>query len=311
MTNGQTVPPGSPEEMAAANEANWLSVWRLFASAPLPGVLAHDGADSVWFLTGLPFPLMNAILRATLPVQGRDDHIEALLAPFRARQVPMLWYIWPSPSSAGVEAALLAHGLRPAGTMPAMAIDLAALPADAPLPQGVTLETISAPAALPEYVDALIACFEMPEDLRPWWLQLFTLVGVEAQAPLRHYLARLNGEPVGTTMLAMAAGAAGIYNVATRASARGRGIGSALTRQALRDARNEGYQVGVLQSSSMGHSIYETMGFRDSCIVGQFAWTPQVAQSREATAGAVPPIRQGFLARAANWWRRKPTSAPR
>lgn len=308
MANPQIVPPGSADEMTAANEANWLAVWRLLATTPLPGVQGHDDADSVWFLTGLPYPLMNAVVRAELPAPGRDDQIAALLAPFQTRQVPMLWYVWPSPSSADDEAALLAHGLRSAGTMPAMAMDLASLPAETPIPPGVTIETVDTPDALPSYVDTLMAGNEMPDDLRPLWFQLFSVLGVGSQAPLRHYVARLNGEPVTAATLVPAAGVAGIYNVATVPHARRRGIGAAATLQALRDARDEGFQVGVLQSSSMGHPIYEAMGFRDCCTVGELLWTPQSMETGEPVPAPAeeesPRIRQGFLSKVVPWWRR-------
>jgi ribosomal protein S18 acetylase RimI-like enzyme len=56
---------------------------------------------------------------------------------------------------------------------------------------------------------------------------------------------------------------AGIYDVATVPSARGQGIGTALTRDPLLAARARGYRVGVLEASEMGVSIYRRLGFRE------------------------------------------------
>jgi GNAT superfamily N-acetyltransferase len=266
--------------MAIANEANWLAIWRLFATVPWPGAQVHDAEDSVWFLTGLPDPMVNSILRAELPPDHREEHIASLLAPFQTRQVPMVWYVWPSPSSPSIEQALQAHGLQSGHRMPAMAADLATLPAAAPPPRGVTIEQITDPRAMAPFVDAFVAGFELPELTHPYFLQLFSsTLGLAADAPMRHYLARLNGVPVATTTLFPAAGVAGIYCVATIPDARGRGIGSAVTLKALHDARAEGHRVGVLQASPMGHPIYEAMGFRDCCTVGEFLWTPETAAS--------------------------------
>jgi predicted acetyltransferase len=75
----------------------------------------------------------------------------------------------------------------------------------------------------------------------------------------------LAGVPVASAALVLDSGVAGIYAVATLPEARNRGIGKPMTATALREARQLGYRVGILQSSSMGHPIYEKMGFRDVC----------------------------------------------
>jgi len=52
--------------------------------------------------------------------------------------------------------------------------------------------------------------------------------------------------------------------------ARGRGMGAALTRKPLQEAREMGYRVGILQSSAMGFNIYKTLGFRHLCQIENF-----------------------------------------
>lgn len=58
-------------------------------------------------------------------------------------------------------------------------------------------------------------------------------------------------------------GDCGVYLVSTRSEARGRGLASALMRQALLDARRRGLQTTSLQATAMGAPIYARLGYRD------------------------------------------------
>jgi GNAT superfamily N-acetyltransferase len=65
-----------------------------------------------------------------------------------------------------------------------------------------------------------------------------------------------------------------MYFVCTVEPARRRGIGTAITLAALREAWDLGYTVGVLGSSEMGYPVYRRLGFVEYCRIGLYGWRP-------------------------------------
>jgi GNAT superfamily N-acetyltransferase len=105
-----------------------------------------------------------------------------------------------------------------------------------------------------------------------WVGAMYGRIGLDDEQPWRHYLGVLDGAPVATTSLFLSAGVAGISFVFTAPGARRRGIGALMTLAALRDARVLGYRIGVLGASSMGHTVYQRLGFRDYCTIALYEW---------------------------------------
>ena len=104
----------------------------------------------------------------------------------------------------------------------------------------------------------LAASFEAPVEL----FEAFS----DAVRPVEEacwYVGRADGAIVSTALGFTLGGATGIFNVATPAQNRGRGYGAALTSHAVRDGFDSGSVFGYLQSSPIGHSVYERLGFRD------------------------------------------------
>jgi ribosomal protein S18 acetylase RimI-like enzyme len=81
-------------------------------------------------------------------------------------------------------------------------------------------------------------------------------------SPLMHFLASVDGKPVGTASAFVEAGVVGLASVGVRPEFRRREIGSAITLAALDAAQNLGCRLGVLFSSPRAVAMYERIGFR-------------------------------------------------
>jgi ribosomal protein S18 acetylase RimI-like enzyme len=87
--------------------------------------------------------------------------------------------------------------------------------------------------------------------------------------------------PVASSFLVLGAGVAGVYGVHTDPAERGRGLGAALTRAPMREARDAGYEVAVLQAAPKAAALYERIGFRSVCEVGIYEREPERSASDE------------------------------
>ena len=254
---------------------------RLFESARLlPGVETVVEANVAYGSSGLPFAPFNSVAGARFGVDA-DARIEEILDWYRERGVPFSWWLGPRDSPPDLGRRLEAHGLEPdAEAVPGMALDLRRRLREAPGPAGLTIERVRDEASFEFVVDIVIAAFGGLAWLRDG-LRRFALLGFADGNPQRTYLARLDGRPVGTALGFHAGSVLGIYNVAVLSDARGRGIGGAVTRAALQAGADDGCRIAVLESTALGHPVYERLGFRD---VAEY----RVYCSATAPAGAPP-----------------------
>lgn len=253
-----------------AIEANPADFFAYLGQMPQADV--YNGPDMMRMITGIPYPLCNTVIRARLPGEGLDERIDETLLHFKARQLPMLWWIGPTTSPSDLGERLVARGLVPAGSPVGMAADLEKLKDDLPTPPGMTIEKVLDTETLKQFGDILSTTFEFPEFVTEGFLDIFSSLGLGADQPLQNYVGFLDGELVGASSLFMGAGVAGIYNVGTVPEARGKGIGAAMTLAPLLEARARGYKIAILHASDLGYNVYRRLGFQEYCKMHIFAW---------------------------------------
>jgi ribosomal protein S18 acetylase RimI-like enzyme len=101
-------------------------------------------------------------------------------------------------------------------------------------------------------------CFNVP---LPWFSEVFE--GKPVWNRFVAYVGYSGGEPVTSAAVVIAAGAAGVYNVATVPGKQRLGFGETVMRHALEEVRREyGIDRTILQSTPAGYHLYERMGYR-------------------------------------------------
>jgi ribosomal protein S18 acetylase RimI-like enzyme len=249
----------SKDALSKVSEDHYFDSFTCFAA--VPGVEVYEGNEMIRVVSpGIPNGLTNTIVRCRLSAGNADAVIDETLAYFRARDVIPYWRLCPGDLPVDLEERLVRKGFVLAEEQPAMAADLARLNEHVPMPNGLTIERVTNEAAMQARHGWLRRLGE-DNPFGRLLLGLWRAGGFGPDSAWQHYLGYLNGETVSWASLFYATGVAGIYAVGTMPSARRQGIGSAITLRALLDARRRGYRVGLLQSSTIGYSVYRKLGF--------------------------------------------------
>jgi GNAT superfamily N-acetyltransferase len=221
--------------------------------------------------TQIPHPWFNGVLSTQPADQNAAQLIQDTLAYFRARKVSSLtWWLEPQLELGAWDQSLRSRGFRYDNHTPGMAVELAGLSASGSASSQLEIRPIEDLAGLQTWTSTFMAGYGIPDAWAADLFDLFASLGLVL--PIRHYVGYWHGQPVVTSTLFLAAGVAGIYNVATLPNARGQGFGAALTTTPLHEARDLGYRAGVLQSSEQGYHVYQRLGFQHLCQMEHFYW---------------------------------------
>lgn len=251
------------QQVVEAIEANMFPFWMGYGYSR--GSEAVENERLMYYSTGVAHPLLNGIFRAQFTSLQIEPTIRETIAYFRERQRPALWWVGPTTRPSDMGEHLAKEGIRKIGVLPGMAVPLNILPESVPTPENFRIERVSDITVQRQWIETLLVCNDIPANLHPAAIDMDMSRGLDQADGPQRYVGFLNDEPVATSALLADAGVAGLYAVGTLPSARGKGIGAAMSLLPLLDARKAGYQVGVLQSSDMGHRVYKRLGFVDYC----------------------------------------------
>jgi GNAT superfamily N-acetyltransferase len=290
MTTELILTNPSEAELAAAVEENLFALFRAMA-ATLPGGELVEDEKLSYHLTFPSNPMFKGVWRTRLSAGEADAAIDETIAWFQARHAPFIfWWTGPGTTPDDLGERLVARGLLSMEAQmqelapgivstelgaPGMVADLQQMNEAAltQVPPGFTISEVQDEASLYDFKRVFIESYEIPEWAAQAWVAATLRIGL-GRTPWQMYLGRLNGEPVATNMLFNGGGVAGVYAVGTVASARGRGIGGAITLKPLLKARDEGgYRYAVLFATEMGIHTYQRIGFRHcGARINRYLW---------------------------------------
>ncbi len=238
------------------------SVLRRLTNAAITTFLGEAARYEAAARPGLQLALSNeAVADLNLLVVGADadhGHFRAMLNSCLDRQLPFLAVICPSAGKAFDEIAA-DLGLTYAVDFPFMVRD------DVPLePSGnpdVEVICASGDEDADASADVLASAYSMPKDsvVRALPVSLFDSTGVDV------YVARTNGEPVGSVTLTYHGDTCGIWAMGTDASRQRGGIGLRLLSTVMAQARKNGIRRFFLGATPAGCRLYEKLGFETVC----------------------------------------------
>jgi ribosomal protein S18 acetylase RimI-like enzyme len=242
-------------------EQNLRQSFRLLASSRPAGEV-REGAGVTIASAGVAFQMFNAAFLSA-PVEGQrdlDSRISTAKVHFAARGLSWSYWVcedWLDRAARRrVDDTFRKRGLYPATVLPGMMAEKLQPPAR-PLPP-LDVRSVADDATWRAFCQIGALCFNVPLE---WFQEVFEDPKVW-QDGFAGFVGYVDGEPVSTAATFVAAGAVGVYNVATVPGRQHRGFGEAVMRHALDRARERhGMERTVLQSTPQGFSLYQRLGY--------------------------------------------------
>lgn len=248
---------GNQDRWPWLEAANMIEMLSYLGTSPLAERQVTEEIE--WVITGVEDNTFNGVVRAHLSEANADQMIDEVAQRFQERHAWHLWFLTEDSRPVDLAQRLEAHGWSRLREGVGMALDLSAIAEPFPPPAGLTVERVVDEVGLVLWGTfyRYLGDHERDEPRE----RLYRSLGLSGAQPLRHYLARLYGEPAGGLSLFLEQEAVGIYNVEVAEHLRQRGVGTAMTRWVLGEARRLGAQVGVLAPTPESRSMYEQLGF--------------------------------------------------
>jgi GNAT superfamily N-acetyltransferase len=232
----------------------------------------------------IPHPMCNYVCHSRFSAREVGARVDKMMDFFKSRKLPISWLVGPSCRPSNLAKVLVSRGFVLDVEVVGMTIDLRHFNEDLPIPESLAIKRVENDNDMRQYLKPLGEGFGFPEFVTSGWGRMDSSHGFGLKLPRVDYVAAMEGKPVSCTTLFKTRDAAGIYCVATVAEMRRKGAATALIITALREARDEGYRMGLLQAKTTAAGVYRRIGFVDQpCKIGWYVWHPPDPAPEPAT----------------------------
>ena len=224
--------------------------------------------------SSVDFPFFNNVMSPNLSEDSAADRIKELLQAVGKKERAVCWWLGMNAQPGNLAELLQAAGAFKAMENRMMAIEVQNLP-EVVMPEDVEIIEVTSKEQLEQWTSVVAPAHGIPPEMEEHWTDMYHAAGYGPQSSVtRHFLAMIDGKPVGATSLITAAGVCSVANVATDTHYRHRGVGSALTLWPLEIAKQQGYKVACLSASPEGEPVYARLGFEKFQKNEVYLWVP-------------------------------------
>lgn len=232
----------------------------------MPGIQVVEEADWLGMISNHPDVFYNSVYEARFSPNNADKRVEEVMSLFSSRgKLPMTWYLTPACQPKNLSGVLESRGFKRVFRSPGMFLDLDTFNRTTTHNNLHKIIQVSNVEQLSQWLIPGKDSFDLSDSILEAYFELFKDKGFEYQLPWKLFVGMVNGIPTTCVRLFCTNEIAGIFHVATIPSARGNGYGTEITLAALAVAKNLGFKLVVLASSSSWYNVYRRLGFQDCC----------------------------------------------
>lgn len=253
----------SREQLLTAVEENPEGIWKTYINHLPGGVYKRTGALRL-MCSQVPVSFFNGIAMTRLEEEECDQALESAIAEMVATGMPWSYQVGPNCQPDDLDVRLQNQGLKYSHDIPSMARTLRNWQ-PGPVPTNLAIQEVNDAETYKVFIQAASEAFSLPDSVSQAFSTAQNAIGYEKDSEIRNFIALENGAAVATGSVYYSAGIAGIYTIGTLAAARGKGYGAAITEACTYHAIQKGIDTVFLQSSKMGYTVYQRLGFQEIC----------------------------------------------
>lgn len=226
--------------------------------SPLPEADFRETDQNCLYAWGMDYVCGNGVMEKNGKRIPTEKEIDTAIEYFSSKNLPFMWW-----SSAKI---LETKGFKFGGILTGIVLDISqGLPSKPASSSDLKIKIVQSDSELESFTNLAANAFSMSPKATEQWLALNDSVMKKNEQV--HFMAYLNGVPVGTATLSVAPSSAGIWNLATLPEHRKHGIGGALVHAALVEAkkRNHNQVMAILMPKGMAWGLFTKMGFKAAC----------------------------------------------